>query len=374
MHVPLRHYLNAAERKRDEDSRRGPAKRGEPRQNHAHDISFVKMKKVQLNELARQVRQHRKDSLPGSPGSPELSSDRGIDDDNDNVDDDETGDSPDDRPSHNRLGATSSRQFKKAANGLADSAMSMTKMLRGGMTKRNAIVPGTVDDDRLRTFLKGVPAEFPLGIAIVREMDAKHIGSVEATWDRRLIDEHRSVSLMQRPWYILSPHMIGIQYWEMVIACAMIFVCFITPYEVSVMRHEQDKRGLLAVVNWLVDGVFFIDMGVQFFSGFHDAHLHQMVYDQRRICRRYLSTWFLLDLASIFPFSFILTDAPMMENLQLIRLARLVKLVKARCGAALSRHRVRPPRPRLRGGFGAPLRTSDTRARSPSCALCLARS
>ena len=81
VHVPLRQYLNAAARNRAENSRRGPSvKRGAPRQNHAHDISFVKMKKVQLNELARQVRQHRKDSLPGSPGSPELSSDRGIDD------------------------------------------------------------------------------------------------------------------------------------------------------------------------------------------------------------------------------------------------------------------------------------------------------
>ena len=81
VHVPLRHYLNAAEQKGDENSRRGPANRGEPRKNHAHDISFVKMKKVQLNELAKQIRQHRRDSLAGNPGSPELSSDRGINDD-----------------------------------------------------------------------------------------------------------------------------------------------------------------------------------------------------------------------------------------------------------------------------------------------------
>ena len=128
--------------------------------------------------------------------------------------------------------------------------MSMTKILRSRSTKRNSIVPGSVDPDRLRTFLKAVPSEFPLGIAIMSETDAKHIGSVEATWDRRLIDEHRSVSLMQRPWYILSPHMLGIQYWEIVIACAMIFVCFITPYEVSVMRYEGDKLGALALINW----------------------------------------------------------------------------------------------------------------------------
>ena len=61
---------------------------------------------------------------------------------------------------------------------------------------------------------------------------------------------------MQRPWWILSPHMPAVQRWEIVIAVAMIFVCSVTPYEVSVMRG--DPGTVLNCMNYLIDGIFAV--------------------------------------------------------------------------------------------------------------------
>ena len=121
--------------------------------------------------------------------------------------------------------------------------------------------------------------------------------------------------------------------WQLVILLAMLYVSTITPYEVTVM----DSTPLwLRVLNYGFDFIFFIDMSLQFFQGYHDADLKQMVYDPYLICRQYVSTWFVIDFLSIFPFDDVLkvvsgdrgkgTDGT--QFLRLVKLARLVKLVK----------------------------------------------
>ena len=63
--------------------------------------------------------------------------------------------------------------------------------------------------------------------------------------------------------------------WQLVILLAMLYVSTITPYEVTVM----DSTPLwLRVLNYGFDFIFFIDMSLQFFQGYHDAELKQMVY------------------------------------------------------------------------------------------------
>ena len=120
--------------------------------------------------------------------------------------------------------------------------------------------------------------------------------------------------------------------WQLVILLAMLYVSTITPYEVTVM----DSTPLwLRVLNYGFDFIFFIDMSLQFFQGYHDADLKQMVYDPYLICRQYVSTWFVIDFLSIFPFDDVLkvvsgdrgkgTDGT--QFLRLVKLARLAKLV-----------------------------------------------
>ena len=56
-----------------------------------------------------------------------------------------------------------------------------------------------------------IPAQFNLGVAILNAEDAHHLGAIEASWDRIIVDANRDVKLMKRPWYILTTHMHAIQ-------------------------------------------------------------------------------------------------------------------------------------------------------------------
>ena len=100
----------------------------------------------------------------------------------------------------------------------------------------------------------------------------------------------------------------------------------------------------LFFLNLLVDLLFFIDLCLQFFLAYYDEDTRQWITDHSKIFYNYVTTWFLVDLVSIIPFSpfsigmkrgwFAETTAvgpelaEQLNILRLIRLLRLVKLVK----------------------------------------------
>ena len=130
----------------------------------------------------------------------------------------------------------------------------------------------TVGEDALKMY-QSMPEVMQLGLAIVT--NPKRLGSVEAMWDMRIVAQNRGIRLMERPWFILSPTNWKVLYWQVVILMAMLYVSTVTPVEVTVMN---DTPFWLKMVNYGFDFIFFIDMSLQFFQGYHDAELKQMVY------------------------------------------------------------------------------------------------
>jgi potassium voltage-gated channel Eag-related subfamily H protein 7 len=83
-------------------------------------------------------------------------------------------------------------------------------------------------------------------------------------------------------------------------------------------------------VNRFVDLLFLGDMGVNFSLMFNDQK-GNLVKDRRRIVKKYLYGWFMMDFFTILPYDsvkYVIKGGGNMMMLRLIRLARLVKLLR----------------------------------------------
>ena len=76
-----------------------------------------------------------------------------------------------------------------------------------------------------------------------------------------------------------------------------------------------------------VDACFFIDIILTFFTAYVNQN-KEYVLDHWRIARHYLLTWFLLDLLSCIPFSFILDVNNYNSLARVSRLPRIYKVIK----------------------------------------------
>ena len=134
-----------------------------------------------------------------------------------------------------------------------------------------------------------IPKECGLLIGVVK--DPKAVALIEAMWDTRRLGNSRSVRLMERPWYIIPPNDKRVQKWELIILGAMIFVSTVTPFEVSVMGSTKDFS-VLWFLNWGIDGIFVLDLILQFFLGYFDRALNRVINDPHFIIIRYLKSWY----------------------------------------------------------------------------------
>ena len=86
-------------------------------------------------------------------------------------------------------------------------------------------------------------------------------------------------------------------------------------------------------MNRFIDLIFFKDMVMNFFLAFRDTSQDtrgRLVKDLPSIRRRYLRSWFTLDLVSILPFDILgmSFDSDVVSSLKIIRVIRLLRLLK----------------------------------------------
>ena len=147
-----------------------------------------------------------------------------------------------------------------------------------------------------------------------------------------------------------------ISQWDIVTVYALLFTALVTPYEIGFVDLSLDP---LFWINRLVDTVFLADIVLNFFISYTDEK-GDAVKDLRRIGKRYLGTWFCIDIGrclrvcwrsprlrafrevltrppphtvSLLPFDVIAKYSQAralarMKPLRLIRLLRLLRIVK----------------------------------------------
>ncbi|XP_042507547.1 potassium channel AKT2/3 [Macadamia integrifolia] len=99
---------------------------------------------------------------------------------------------------------------------------------------------------------------------------------------------------------IISPMDSRYRCWETFMTILVAYSVWVYPFKIAFMKLSP--RGGLYIADNIVDIFFLIDIVLTFFVAYIDPRTQLLVQDSRKITIRYLSTWFVMDLASTIPF------------------------------------------------------------------------
>ncbi|CAI0394270.1 unnamed protein product [Linum tenue] len=106
------------------------------------------------------------------------------------------------------------------------------------------------------------------------------------------------------PWrsrgWIISPLNSKYRCWETFMVILVAYSVWFYPFELAFLAPSH-HRGLY-LVDVVTDLFFAADILLTFFVAYIDSKTNMIVYDSRRIANRYLSTWFVMDVASTIPY------------------------------------------------------------------------
>ncbi|KAL0548905.1 hypothetical protein IC582_013382 [Cucumis melo] len=100
--------------------------------------------------------------------------------------------------------------------------------------------------------------------------------------------------------WIISPMSSRYRWWQSFMVVLVAYSVWVYPLEVAFL--DAIPRRKLLIVDSIVDIFFAIDIVFTFFVAYIDHRTQLLVRDSKKIAIRYLSTWFLMDLASTIPF------------------------------------------------------------------------
>nr|ABF85695.1 potassium channel [Nicotiana rustica] len=104
----------------------------------------------------------------------------------------------------------------------------------------------------------------------------------------------------QQKGKIITPMDSRYRCWETLMVVMVAYSVWVCPFEIAFM-HSNPNRALYFADN-VVDLFFAVDIILTFFVAYIDTTTQLLVRDRRRIATRYISTWFMMDVASTIPF------------------------------------------------------------------------
>ena len=145
-------------------------------------------------------------------------------------------------------------------------------------------------------------------------------------------DEDDFLSMQRQPWTrygcvrghkaLLHPHSPVKTAWDIILLPAIFYTATVMPYTLSF----EVEDATLESVDWVVFGMFLLDMMIQCTSAYVSSH-GKLVTAYKAIWLNYLFGWFLLDLVSVFPFQVAIPDSG--NSAGTGRLARLARLPRS---------------------------------------------
>lgn len=190
---------------------------------------------------------------------------------------------------------------------------------------------------RVRTPLSSIE---PKHINFLELCIAKHPGK---QWGD--LSNHEQVELIRealRPTHsLLDPRSTYMKCWDTIMGIALVFTSIVTPYEVVFTSNVEVH---LFVLNRSMDAIFLKDLIMQFFLKIEIQRPNRggtfLIKEPSALRMRYIKSWFLIDLLSIFPFDILLLtamadpDGPLhrakiLRMLRLVKLARLLRILRS---------------------------------------------
>jgi len=138
-------------------------------------------------------------------------------------------------------------------------------------------------------------------------------------------EDEESENEKEIPWIILPDNPYK-KMWDLLIAFLILYSAIITPYDIAFSDINK--------VSWfeiLIDILLGIDIVLTFFSAYTDDE-ENLVKNHRKIIKKYLKSWFIIDIISVLPISYLFKPTGRYSGLtkisKLPKLYRLVKLTK----------------------------------------------
>ena len=130
------------------------------------------------------------------------------------------------------------------------------------------------------------------------------------------------------PWTLLHPTSFFRSLWNAVVIVLLVYTATMMPFRMAFDRQEEEPFSW-QVFEWILNGLFFIDVIVTCVSSYYDDE-GKLVVSHKKILLSYASTWMLMDIAGCVPFDlFFAQDSSKQANYNnLIRLSRLPRLYR----------------------------------------------
>ncbi|GLE00409.1 hypothetical protein PINS_up009166 [Pythium insidiosum] len=110
--------------------------------------------------------------------------------------------------------------------------------------------------------------------------------------------------------------------WDVITATCVLYVCIMVPLIIGFNYVDWGKR---YVVDTIVDVYFIVDMVVTVRTGVYSNG--EVIMDSRIVLRRYLRSWFIIDVISNFPLA-LFVDSSARKSVKIVKLQKLPKLLR----------------------------------------------
>lgn len=114
--------------------------------------------------------------------------------------------------------------------------------------------------------------------------------------------------------------------WDLFVTLVLLFTAFVTPYRVAYINNETKGWD---ITNLTIDTIFGLDILIIFNTAYYDEDF-KIVSEYKSIAKKYISSWFFIDLLAILPFDLIFkaSTTDFNELVRITRIGRMYKLVK----------------------------------------------
>lgn len=161
------------------------------------------------------------------------------------------------------------------------------------------------------------------------DFNFNNLFNVESTQENSNV-KMRSLPEFQNHQILLYPDDEVKQFWDLVVLMyalrrLMSYTVTVTPYRVAFV---EDDDLIWTVLDLVVDGLFGIDVVVNFFTPYFDVS-ESLIVDKKKIALHYMFSWFLIDVVSCMPFQVVFDEQSDYGSLMRMgRLPRLYRIIK----------------------------------------------
>jgi hypothetical protein len=128
---------------------------------------------------------------------------------------------------------------------------------------------------------------------------------------------------------IMAPDNDFHRYWDPVMVLLLLYTAFFVPYKIAFLT--KDPLGI-QISEKVVDVLFFLDIFVNFLTGYEDVEKNILIVEPNLIAKQYILGWFWLDVGATFPVDLLVETLGLEGNskeLKLARLTRMYRLIRA---------------------------------------------